>query len=179
MPVRAMEIRQMIGRAGRPGYDPHGEGIILAKNSNEEQFIVDRYLLGGVEPIVSRLANPYSTVATEDPSLLTHLLALIATGGIQDRYSLGMFLAKTFLGATISKEDLEAKIDRSIVWLFENDMITREGDDEKLTKKIKEFGFIKMLGFLWVSLTKRKLSTIRFTILRLEFIYLFLMAKWR
>tara|TARA_Y100001935_G_scaffold74750_2_gene62391 strand:+ start:6224 stop:8770 length:2547 start_codon:yes stop_codon:yes gene_type:complete len=138
MPVRAMEIRQMIGRAGRPGYDPHGEGIILAKNSNEEQFIVDRYLLGGVEPIVSRLANPYSTVATEDPSLLTHLLALIATGGIQDRYSLGMFLAKTFLGATISKEDLEAKIDRSIVWLFENDMITREGDDEKLTKKIKE-----------------------------------------
>tara|TARA_Y100000589_G_scaffold332121_1_gene389502 strand:- start:8729 stop:9835 length:1107 start_codon:yes stop_codon:yes gene_type:complete len=49
-----------------------------------------------------------------------------------------MFLAKTFLGATISKEDLEAKIDRSIVWLFENDMITREGDDEKLTKKIKE-----------------------------------------
>ena len=80
MPIRAIEVRQMLGRAGRPGYDPHGEGMILAKNSDEEQFIVDRYLLGGIEPIVSKLANPNSSIAEEDPALLTHLLALIATG---------------------------------------------------------------------------------------------------
>ena len=54
LPIRAMEIRQMIGRAGRPGYDPHGEGIVIAKNPKEEQFIVDRYILGTVEPVTSR-----------------------------------------------------------------------------------------------------------------------------
>ena len=82
LPIRAMEIRQMMGRAGRPGYDPHGEGIVIAKNPKEEQFIVDRYILGTVEPVTSRLATIQSAGARDDPALLTHMLALIATGGI-------------------------------------------------------------------------------------------------
>ena len=124
LPIRAMEIRQMMGRAGRPGYDPHGEGIVIAKNPKEEQFIVDRYILGTVEPVTSRLATIQSAGARDDPALLTHMLALIATGGIDNRYSLSKFLSKTFLASTIPKEGLEERIDRSIGWLVENEMIS-------------------------------------------------------
>jgi len=138
LPIRAMEIRQMIGRAGRPGYDPHGEGIVIAKNPKEEQFIVDRYILGTVEPVTSRLATIQSSGARDDPALLTHMLALIATGGIDNRYSLSKFLSKTFLASTIPKEGLEERIDRSIAWLVENEMISRTGEDENLAERISE-----------------------------------------
>ena len=138
LPIRAMEIRQMIGRAGRPGYDPHGEGIVIAKNPKEEQFIVDRYILGTVEPVTSRLATIQSSGARDDPALLTHILALIATGGISNRYSLSEFLSKTFLASTIPKEGLEERIDRSIAWLVENEMITRTGEDENLAERISK-----------------------------------------
>ena len=138
LPIRAMEIRQMMGRAGRPGYDPHGEGIVIAKNPKEEQFIVDRYILGTVEPVTSRLATIQSAGARDDPALLTHMLALIATGGIDNRYSLSKFLSKTFLASTIPKEGLEERIDRSIGWLVENEMILRTGEDENLAERISE-----------------------------------------
>jgi helicase len=138
LPIRAMEIRQMIGRAGRPGYDPHGEGIVIAKNPKEEQFIVDRYILGTVEPVTSRLATIQSSGARDDPALLTHILALIATGGISNRYLLSEFLSKTFLASTIPKEGLEERIDRSIAWLVENEMITRTGEDENLAERISK-----------------------------------------
>ena len=126
----------MMGRAGRPGYDPHGEGIVIAKNPKEEQFIVDRYILGTVEPVTSRLATIQSAGARDDPALLTHMLALIATGGIDNRYSLSKFLSKTFLASTIPKEGLEERIDRSIAWLAENEMISRTGEDENLAERI-------------------------------------------
>ncbi|MBE39547.1 MAG: hypothetical protein CMB07_06175 [Euryarchaeota archaeon] len=141
MPIRAIEVRQMLGRAGRPGYDPHGEGMILAKNSDEEQFIVDRYLLGEIEPIVSKLANPNSSIAEEDPALLTHLLALIATGGLNDRFALGSFLAQTFLADSLDNEEMESRIDRSIAWLADNGMIERAGEDRKVAERISEIEY--------------------------------------
>lgn len=136
MPVRAMEVRQMMGRAGRPGYDPYGEGIVIAKSPKEEQLIIDRYILGDVEPVTSKLAVPGSSNAREDPALLTHILALIATGGIDNRFSLSAFLSMTFLSSTIPKEDLEERIDRSISWLVDNEMIVRVGEDESVAEMI-------------------------------------------
>ena len=40
IPISVMEIRQMMGRAGRPKYDDRGESWILAKNSNEVELLV-------------------------------------------------------------------------------------------------------------------------------------------
>ena len=149
MPIRTIEVRQMLGRAGRPGYDPHGEGVILAKSSEEEQFIVDRYLLGDIEPITSKLANPNSSIAEEDPALLTHLLALIATGGLNDRFALGSFLSQTFLSNSLDKEEMESRIDRSIVWLADNGMIERTGDDQKVAERIAEIEFSEVAEEDW------------------------------
>ena len=149
MPIRTIEVRQMLGRAGRPGYDPHGEGVILAKSSEEEQFIVDRYLLGDIEPITSKLANPNSSIAEEDPALLTHLLALIATGGLNDRFALGSFLSQTFLSNSLDKEEMESRIDRSIVWLADNGMIERTGEDQNVAERIAEIEFSEVAEEDW------------------------------
>ena len=42
----------------------------------------------------------------------------------------------TFLSSTIPKEDLEERIDRSISWLVDNEMIVRVGEDESVAEMI-------------------------------------------
>ncbi|MCF6155094.1 MAG: hypothetical protein E3K36_07540 [Candidatus Brocadia sp.] len=34
-PIPIMEIKQMSGRAGRPGFDPYGEAVVIARNKRE------------------------------------------------------------------------------------------------------------------------------------------------
>ncbi|MHA1301831.1 MAG: helicase-related protein [Candidatus Helarchaeota archaeon] len=42
-PFSANEVFQMLGRAGRPGLDPLGYGIILVKNLDEKLWVEDNY----------------------------------------------------------------------------------------------------------------------------------------
>ena len=76
------------GRAGRPKYDNVGESWLLAKGREEEEKLVSLYLHGEPEEVTSKLANPNAMRAEEDPALLTHVLSMLATGGISDRDAL-------------------------------------------------------------------------------------------
>lgn len=136
MPMPIMEIKQMLGRAGRPKYDSKGDAWILAKNTDEELKFVEHFLLGKPEDITSKLANPNAYSAEEDPALLTHILSLIATSDMNDRNSLGRFFSKTFLSTHMQPESLENQIDRVIKWLFDNGMILKEGESEEVRKRI-------------------------------------------
>ena len=55
-PIPAMEIHQMLGRAGRPRYDTVGEALLLARSPDDEERLLDDYLSSAPEPIESRLA---------------------------------------------------------------------------------------------------------------------------
>ncbi len=68
-PISIMEFWQMAGRAGRPGYDTHGEAYIIAKQSEAERAF--KYISSKPEPISSNLHDT--------SSLKNHLLALIAS----------------------------------------------------------------------------------------------------
>lgn len=37
VPLPVMEIKQMCGRAGRPGYDPWGEAVLMAKSATDSE----------------------------------------------------------------------------------------------------------------------------------------------
>ena len=145
MPMPIMEIKQMLGRAGRPKYDKRGDAWIISKNLDDEIRNVEHFLLSEPEEITSKLANPNAQTAEEDPAMLTHVLSLIATSDMNDRDALGKFFSKTFLSTHLESEYLENQIDRVIKWLFDNDMITKEGESEIVKERIiKEEGGVKL-----------------------------------
>ena len=139
IPIPVMEIKQMMGRAGRPKYDTRGESWILAKNNLEVDFLVEKYITGAPEDVISKLSNPNAKNPEEDPYLLAHVLSMISTGDLRDRDSLGRFFEKTFLSTQLSNEDLAARIDDSINWLVNNGMITREGESEVVKERILQY----------------------------------------
>ena len=87
IPIPKMEIQQCLGRAGRPGLDPYGEGIILAKE-NDDIKDIENYLSGEVETIYSRLSN--------EKVLRKHSLGLIASGEVCTILDIEDFIQNTF-----------------------------------------------------------------------------------
>ena len=69
--VPTLEVKQMCGRAGRPGLDPHGEAVLVGEERTRDELVA-RYVDGDPEAVESTLAEP--------ASLRTHVLSAIATG---------------------------------------------------------------------------------------------------
>ncbi len=101
-PIPALEIHQMLGRAGRPRYDPVGEALLIARHPDDEDRLLDDYLSAPPEPIVSRLAA--------EPALRMHVLALVASGAVATESALEGFFAATFYGRTLPLPELSEKV---------------------------------------------------------------------
>jgi helicase len=86
--IPVMEYKQMTGRAGRPQFDDFGESILLAKSEEDAQDLIDHFIFGETENIVSKLAI--------EPILRMHALALVASGFCTTEESLLKFFSKTF-----------------------------------------------------------------------------------
>ena len=138
MPLPVMEVRQMMGRAGRPGFDDFGESFLVSKSKQDEDSLIDLYLKGEPEDVTSKLANPGAQNAEEDGALLAHILSIVATAGIDDRDAISRFLSKTFLSSQMNPETLEARTDDVLYWLCENGMIERRGESKQVENRIKE-----------------------------------------
>ncbi len=124
-PLPVMEVRQMLGRAGRPKYDDFGEAWVLCKGTDGWEvadMVSEKYFFGDVEAINSKLAG--------EPALRTHILSIISTGGIQHRGEIGDFLGATFLGFSTPKHILKEKIDQTLTWLTEQRFIRKIGVDK-------------------------------------------------
>ena len=129
-PLPVMEVRQMLGRAGRPRYDSFGEAWVLCKGTDGwgiADDVSERYFFGPVESITSKLAS--------EPALRTHLLASIATGGFRHRGEIGDFFSATFLGSTMSSMQLNERLDEMLNWLVEERFIRKKGVDEAYAKR--------------------------------------------
>ena len=95
-PLPVMEVHQMLGRAGRPRYDPVGEAWVLCKGTDGWQVadeVSQRYFFGPIEDISSKLSA--------EPAMRMHLLSCVATGGLLHREAIGSFFDATFLGTTM------------------------------------------------------------------------------
>ncbi len=127
-PLPRMEVHQMLGRAGRPRYDPLGDAWLMARHLEHADEIAELYFNNDPEDVESKLAA--------DPAMRVHVLAAIATGGLRDRDSLGRFFQQTFLGHRVENDWLEERIDRIIAWLAEHRFIERTGEDPAVTKRL-------------------------------------------
>ena len=120
-PLDVLEVHQMMGRAGRPGLDPYGEAVLLAKSHDDSQELFDRYVWADPEPVRSKLAA--------EPALRTHVLATIASGFARTREGLLEFMAETLYASQSTERDrLETVTDTVLEYLDRNEFIEREGD---------------------------------------------------
>ena len=103
-PIPVLEVQQMCGRAGRPRFDTYGEAVLLARDADEQERLLDTYLSAAPERVESRLAA--------EPALRMHLLALIASGEIDAEEELERFFAATFYGHTLPMEELNEQVER-------------------------------------------------------------------
>jgi helicase len=86
--IPALEIHQMMGRAGRPKYDTEGEAVLVAKNKEDIDILFEKYIYADTEMISSKLAS--------QSALRAHLLALLASNYIRTEDDLEKFFSKTF-----------------------------------------------------------------------------------
>ncbi len=120
-PLDVLEVHQMMGRAGRPGLDPYGEAVLLAKSHDESEELFDRYIWAEPEAVRSKLAA--------EPALRTHVLATIASGFARTRGGLLEFLEATLYASQSTEAGrLERVTDDVLDYLARNDFIERDAD---------------------------------------------------
>lgn len=111
-PMKAFEIEQMVGRAGRPKYDKEGYAIYVARNLRDYEIIKERYYNPQLEPITSKfftlsnlriytLALIAMNIANTDKELLSFFSSLLGeVDEIKFRKSLDFLIEKGFIENT-------------------------------------------------------------------------------
>ncbi|HEX2065475.1 MAG TPA: DEAD/DEAH box helicase, partial [Candidatus Thermoplasmatota archaeon] len=118
-PLPVMEVRQMMGRAGRPRYDPYGEAVLLVKSMDMKEQVEETYLRGEVEAVTSKLAA--------DAALRTHVLASIAGGYCTTVAQLEAFFGRTFWAQEASAYLVRDRIEDVLAFLQDNDFVEPSG----------------------------------------------------
>lgn len=118
MPIPVLEYKQMAGRAGRPGLDPYGEAVLMAKTFDEFEELMQQYVLADVEKIWSKLGT--------ENALRTHILSTIATGFARSMDELIEFMGATFYSTQQEPWSLKAVIDRIMDFLVDKKMIVKK-----------------------------------------------------
>ncbi|WP_248895841.1 ATP-dependent DNA helicase [Haloplanus halobius] len=121
-PLETLEVHQMFGRAGRPGRDPYGEAVLLAKDHDTMDELFERYVWADPEPVQSKLAR--------EPAMRTHLLATVASGFARTRSGLLDFLDRTLYATQADDtERLESVVDDVLAYLDANGFVDRDGEE--------------------------------------------------
>lgn len=136
VPISVMEVKQMCGRAGRPGYDPYGEAVLIAKNQRDSDRLMYDYIMHDTERLTSKLGN--------EVTLRSHMLGLIATGDASSDDDIVEFLRSTFYGSTSSLFGVESVVEKV------TDFLAREGMVEKNGGSVRILPFGKRISDLYI-----------------------------
>lgn len=120
VPISVMEVKQMCGRAGRPGYDPYGEAVLVARNSMDADHLKTDYVEHETERVTSKLFS--------GNVVRTHILGILATGDADSEDTLIEFMRGTFFGATSQMFGIEEVVERNVDFLEKEEMVRRNGD---------------------------------------------------
>lgn len=122
VPVPVMEIKQMSGRAGRPGFDEYGEAVLIAGNKRDERILFERYIKGKPEDVKSRLGT--------EAALRTHILASVSGGFASNREEMAEFLRQTLFALQNGTHFIASLAGKILAFLSNEDLVRGE---EKMT----------------------------------------------
>ena len=161
--IPTLEYYQMIGRAGRPRFDTYGESIIFAKNEDDVEKLIERFILGEPEPISSKLAS--------EPALRMHVLSLIASDFCKKKKSIYEFFSSTFFAFKYGDISMiEEKIEDILQSLSEWSFITIDKEKIEATrigKRVSELYIDPLTGKIFVDALKNKEKFTEFSFLQL------------
>jgi len=113
--IPVLEIKQMCGRAGRPRFDTYGEAILVARDQEEKEMLLETYLLGENEQIFSKLGT--------EPAVRSHVLALVATKAAKSADDLKSFFSRTFLAHQTDATYLGETLEKVVEYLQKEGMV--------------------------------------------------------
>lgn len=125
-PLPVIEVKQMSGRAGRPGLDEYGEAVMIARNKRDKDYLFEKYIKGRPEDIESQIGS--------ESALRTHILASIAGLFTRNRSELIDFMKRTFYACRGSINTLSSIIDDILDFLISEEMVIHDGKGLKATR---------------------------------------------
>ena len=125
-PITVLEYKQMAGRAGRPRYDKIGEALLISKNEDERDYLMESYVFAEPERIWSKLAV--------ERILRSHVLATIAADFAHTEQGIYDFFGKTFYAYQYDPHAIEGVITRILSFLYDEKMIEVSGENVYATR---------------------------------------------
>jgi helicase len=125
-PISVLEYKQMAGRAGRPKYDEFGEAILIAKTDDEQDYLMESYVLAEPERIWSKLGV--------ERILRPHVLSTIAAQYAQTEQGVYDFFSKTFYSYQYDPKAIKLVITKILKFLYDEEMIDVDRNDIFATK---------------------------------------------
>ena len=132
-PISVLEYKQFCGRAGRPKYDKFGESVLIARNHDEAEWLMENYVLAQPEKLWSKLAV--------EKVLRPHVLSTIAAGYAHTEEGLYQFFARTFYAHQYGPRMIKTKIGDILRFLCKEEMVMMEGKDlsaSRFGKRVSE-----------------------------------------
>src|SRR6266849_2378679 len=132
-PISVLEYKQFCGRAGRPKYDKFGESLLIARNADEAEWLMENYVLAEPEKLWSKLAV--------EKVLRPHVLSTIAAGYARTEEGLYEFFSRTFYAHQYGPRMIKGKIGDILRFLFKEEMVVMDGKDlspSRFGKRVSE-----------------------------------------
>jgi helicase len=114
-PISVLEYKQMAGRAGRPKYDKNGESILIAKNADEADYLMENFVLARPERIWSRLAV--------EKILRGHVLATVASDFAHTEKGVYDFFSRTFYAYQYDVKAIKAVVAKILKYLYDEQLL--------------------------------------------------------
>ncbi len=123
-PITVLEYKQMAGRAGRPKYDKVGWAVLVAKTEEEQDYLMENYVLARPERIWSKLAV--------EGVLRSHVLASMASGFAHTEKGLYDFFDRTFYAHQYDPRTIEGLVTKVLKFLLKEEMLAFGGNRNDL-----------------------------------------------
>src|SRR6266702_3500118 len=125
-PISVLEYKQFCGRAGRPKYDKYGESVLIARNQDEADWLMENYVIAQPEKLWSKLAV--------EKILRPHVLSTVAAGYAKTEEGLYAFFGRTFYAHQYGPRMIKGKIGEVLKFLASQEMVEMDGRELVATK---------------------------------------------